>query len=147
MAETPKWKICWITGATGGIGSELSGQLAQELVACLGRGEQSLVLRNRRGWATALHCPTCGERVQCARCALSLTWHRSARRLRCHTCGFEQRYPDQCPTCGSAELNPLGEGTEKTRSAAPVSYMLNCVFGSTTGSSRIRSTRTFSRSQ
>jgi len=42
-----------------------------------------------------------------------MTWHRAARRLRCHYCGFEQRYPDACPRCGAAELNEIGEGTER----------------------------------
>ena len=43
----------------------VSELLAQELAACFARGDQALVLRNRRGWATALHCPACGERVEC----------------------------------------------------------------------------------
>jgi len=91
----------------------LSSPLAEELRACLGRGEQALILRNRRGWATALHCPTCGERVQCPQCSIAMTWHRAARRLRCHYCGFEQGHPDRCPHCGGDDLNQLGEGTER----------------------------------
>jgi primosomal protein N' (replication factor Y) len=93
--------------------SALSRALTEELRACLERGEQALILRNRRGWAAALHCPTCGERVQCTRCSIAMTWHRSARRLRCHYCSFEQGYPDGCPHCGAGELNQLGEGTER----------------------------------
>jgi primosomal protein N' (replication factor Y) len=91
----------------------LSRPLADELRACLDRGDQALILRNRRGWATALHCPTCGERVQCPQCSIAMTWHRAARRLRCHYCGFEQGHPDRCPHCGADELNQLGEGTER----------------------------------
>jgi primosomal protein N' (replication factor Y) len=91
----------------------LSAPLADELRACVDRGDQALILRNRRGWATALHCPTCGERVQCPRCSIAMTWHREARRLRCHYCGFEQGHPDRCPHCGGEELNQLGEGTER----------------------------------
>jgi len=91
----------------------LSVPLAEALRACVGRGDQALILRNRRGWATALHCPTCGERVQCPRCSIAMTWHRAAHRLRCHYCGFEQGHPDRCPHCGADELNQLGEGTER----------------------------------
>jgi len=92
----------------------LSSALRRELAACLARGDQALVLRNRRGWAAALHCPACGERVECPRCTIALTWHRLARRLRCHTCGFERAVPeDGCPKCAHPELHPLGEGTEK----------------------------------
>jgi primosomal protein N' (replication factor Y) len=94
--------------------SPLSSVLRSELEACLARGDQALVLRNRRGWAAALHCPACGERVECTRCTLALTWHRAIRRLRCHTCGAERPEPESgCPTCGHPELQPLGEGTER----------------------------------
>lgn len=91
----------------------LSRPLAESLRACLERGEQALVLRNRRGWAVALMCPACGERVSCPRCSIALTWHRSAARLRCHTCDFETTRPQGCPRCGSEVLNPLGEGSER----------------------------------
>jgi len=91
----------------------LSDPLVRALRSCIERGEQALILRNRRGWAVALHCPTCGERVQCVACSVSMTWHRSARRLRCHSCGFEQRYPESCPHCGAEQLHELGEGTER----------------------------------
>ncbi len=101
----------------------LSRDLVAELGACLARGEQALVLRNRRGWAPALHCPTCGERVSCSRCSLSLTWHRSEARLRCHYCALERPLPPCCPSCGAEGLNLLGEGTERIeeeiRSALP----------------------------
>jgi len=91
----------------------LSPVLIEELRACLERGDQALVLRNRRGWSVALFCPTCGERVQCGRCSLTLTWHRSASRLRCHACGFETEKPEECARCGSADLKLIGEGSER----------------------------------
>jgi primosomal protein N' (replication factor Y) len=87
--------------------------LIEELRSCLERGDQALVLRNRRGWSVALLCPTCGERVQCPRCSLTLTWHRSASRLRCHACGFETHKPEECGRCGSADLKLIGEGSER----------------------------------
>jgi primosomal protein N' (replication factor Y) len=91
----------------------LSSRLIEELRGCLGRGDQALILRNRRGWAAALLCASCGERVCCSRCSISLTWHRAQRRLRCHYCNAEEPYPDQCPSCGADELRQLGEGTER----------------------------------
>jgi primosomal protein N' (replication factor Y) len=87
--------------------------MLEELQACVGRGEQALVLRNRRGWAAALICPHCGHRIGCPSCAVSMTWHRSARRLRCHYCSREEPYPASCPQCGGEGLKMLGEGTEK----------------------------------
>jgi primosomal protein N' (replication factor Y) len=91
----------------------LSPQLSDELRACLDRGDQALVLRNRRGWSVALLCPRCGDRVQCPRCTITLTWHRSVRRLRCHACGFETAQPDECGHCGGDELKLIGEGSER----------------------------------
>ena len=101
------------TYQSGGEIQVLSPQLIDELGACLERGNQALVLRNRRGWAVALLCPTCGERVQCPRCSLTLTWHRSASRLRCHACGFETKRPEECSRCGSEDLKLIGEGSER----------------------------------
>jgi len=91
----------------------VSRRLIEEIHRCVEQGNQALILRNRRGWASALHCPTCGERVTCRQCSISMTWHRAARRLRCHYCGLEAGHPEACPQCGSAELTMLGEGTEQ----------------------------------
>ncbi|MBN8727103.1 MAG: primosomal protein N' [Xanthomonadales bacterium] len=81
--------------------------------ACLERGEQVLVFRNRRGYAPVLLCRDCGWRGQCAACERPFTLHRREGRLRCHHCGREQRAPRACPGCGSLALAPLGTGTER----------------------------------
>jgi primosomal protein N' (replication factor Y) len=91
----------------------VSAPLLAALAETLERGEQALVLRNRRGWAIALLCPACGKRVSCRQCSLALTWHRGIRRLRCHGCGREERRPETCPSCGGDALNELGDGTER----------------------------------
>ena len=96
-----------------GVIAPLSSRLAEELRACVDRGEQALVLRNRRGWAAAVLCPRCGERLTCSRCSVAMTWHRSQRRLRCHYCGAEEGFPPACPGCGADDLKLVGEGTEK----------------------------------
>jgi primosomal protein N' (replication factor Y) len=91
----------------------LSETLALELRSCVERGEQALVLRNRRGWAAALFCPRCGNRVLCPNCSVAMTWHRSEDRLRCHYCGAQQSLPPACPACAGPGLKQLGEGTER----------------------------------
>jgi primosomal protein N' (replication factor Y) len=91
----------------------LSAALVDALVACMSRGEQALILRNRRGWAAAILCPACGQRLTCRLCSLALTWHKKDRRLRCHACGGQHPLPSSCPSCGGAELRELGEGTER----------------------------------
>lgn len=91
----------------------LSRPLVTALVGCLERGEQALILRNRRGWAAAILCPACGQRLTCRHCSLALTWHKKERRLRCHACGGWQPLPVLCPSCGGEDLRELGEGTER----------------------------------
>ena len=81
--------------------------------ACLGRGEQVLVFRNRRGYAPVLFCHACGWSAHCTRCDRPLTLHRGAARLRCHHCGAEERVPSACPACASTALAPQGQGTER----------------------------------
>jgi len=96
----------------GGV-APLSSRLTEALRACVERGEQALVLRNRRGWAAAVLCPTCGERIGCKRCSIAMTWHRAQQRLRCHYCGLEESFPAGCPKCTADDLQLVGEGTEK----------------------------------
>ena len=91
----------------------LSDPLVAALRSCLERGEQALVLRNRRGWAASILCPSCGQRLTCRSCSLSLTWHKKERQLRCHGCGLHQPRPSTCPACGGTDLHELGEGTER----------------------------------
>ena len=77
------------------------------------RGEQSLVFLNRRGYAPTLYCPSCAWVSPCPRCSARLVLHRSGQRLKCHHCGHEARIPTACPSCGSADLKALGQGTQR----------------------------------
>jgi primosomal protein N' (replication factor Y) len=83
------------------------------LKACLARGEQSLVLLNRRGYAPVLHCAACGWKSECAHCSAWRVFHRTDRTLRCHHCGLTHRVPRACPECGNVDIQPLGHGTQK----------------------------------
>ena len=85
----------------------------QALSETLARGEQSLVFLNRRGYAPALYCPSCAWVSPCPSCSARLVLHQSARRLKCHHCGFESRIPTECPGCGSPDLKALGQGTQR----------------------------------
>jgi primosomal protein N' (replication factor Y) (superfamily II helicase) len=79
----------------------------------LERGEQSLVFINRRGYAPVLSCEACGWAAGCERCSAHLVLHAADRRLRCHHCGWEERIPRACPTCGNPDLRPVGRGTQR----------------------------------
>ncbi|MFN3630775.1 MAG: primosomal protein N', partial [Casimicrobiaceae bacterium] len=83
----------------------------------LARGEQSLVLVNRRGYAPALYCPHCAWTAPCRHCDAKLTWHQADRRLRCHHCGWQEAPPAHCPACGHPELVAVGVGTQRVEAA------------------------------
>jgi primosomal protein N' (replication factor Y) len=75
--------------------------------------EQVMLLHNRRGFSTFAACRSCGERMQCVNCALTLTYHRRDRRMLCHYCGYAAGVPTQCPKCASEHMYFLGVGSEK----------------------------------
>ena len=77
------------------------------------RGEQCLVLLNRRGFAPVLHCHACGWKSDCPHCSAHQVFHKIDRTLRCHHCGFAQRVPRACPSCGNPDIAPVGRGTEQ----------------------------------
>lgn len=77
------------------------------------RGEQILVLLNRRGYAPVLHCHDCGWKSECPHCSAYRVFHKLDRTLRCHHCGFTQPVPRACPSCGNLDISPLGRGTEQ----------------------------------
>ena len=79
----------------------------------LARGEQSLLLLNRRGYAPVLHCGACSWKSQCPHCSAWRVFHKNDRSLRCHHCGLAERVPRACPDCGNLDIAPIGRGTEK----------------------------------
>ena len=79
----------------------------------LRRGEQAIVLLNRRGYAGYVHCDLCGHVMTCTDCELSLTYHNRERRLVCHHCGRLYPQPPLCPACGQAPLTRANPGTER----------------------------------
>jgi primosomal protein N' (replication factor Y) len=91
----------------------ISRKLADELEQRLSRGEQAMVLLNRRGYSAFVMCRTCGETVQCKNCAVSMTYHKNSHRLECHYCGHMAKPPALCPKCGSEYVQYLGTGSEK----------------------------------
>ncbi|MGH9601081.1 MAG: replication restart helicase PriA, partial [Terriglobales bacterium] len=91
----------------------LSRALLGELRERLERGEQAIVLLNRRGYSATVFCRACGHSLQCTNCAISLTHHKRAQRLMCHYCGYARPIPKICPECGSEYVYFLGSGSEK----------------------------------
>ena len=98
---------------TDGSPSSLSGVLREEIRANLDRGEQTILLINRRGYNTVVKCAQCGEVASCPNCSIALTYHRANGRLMCHYCGYSQAISDSCPKCGSRYIQYAGAGTQK----------------------------------
>ena len=90
-----------------------ASRTAAILSECFGRGEQAILLLNRRGFSPRLLCRACGEDFRCANCSIARTYHRRRERLLCHYCGNEIPRPAACPSCGSEVLMPVGFGTER----------------------------------
>jgi primosomal protein N' (replication factor Y) (superfamily II helicase) len=90
-----------------------SEALEAGVVAGLAKGEQTLLLLNRRGYAAFLHCPDCGEVWQCPHCSISLTVHQAPAGLRCHYCGHEEPLPFSCRTCANPVQQMRGVGTQQ----------------------------------
>jgi len=95
----------------------LSAALVAQIGATLERGEQALLFLNRRGFAPTLICHACGWVAECTRCDARLVIHAAERQLRCHHCGHEQPTLRDCPKCRTADLRPLGLGTERVEQA------------------------------
>jgi len=98
-----------------------SRSLVEQIHAALGRGEQALILLNRRGYSFTVICRACGTKLECQNCAIALTHHkphdteiaRQGQRLECHYCGYKRTVPSKCPQCESEHLYYLGAGSEQ----------------------------------
>lgn len=91
----------------------LSQRLRTALREVVERGEQAMVLLNRRGYTRVMLCRQCGEAVGCRACSIALTWHQVGQKLMCHYCGATRGRPAACPACGSPHLHDFGSGTQR----------------------------------
>jgi primosomal protein N' (replication factor Y) len=91
----------------------LSPSLERAMRYALADAGQVILLLNRRGFSTHVHCPACGYVESCRFCDLALTYHRQRDVTLCHYCGYEQQPPQRCPKCGQVQVRYQGLGTEK----------------------------------
>ena len=99
-----------------------SRSLVDQTRQAIERGEQAIILLNRRGYSFAVLCRACGQKLECQNCAIALTHHkpsgedqivRAGQRLECHYCGFKRIVPSKCPNCESEHLYFLGAGSQQ----------------------------------
>lgn len=87
--------------------------LIKEINSVIEKGEQVILLLNRRGYSSFVTCSNCGESIKCPNCDITLTYHKSSNILRCHYCGYATKYQVTCPSCHENSLKDLGVGTER----------------------------------
>ena len=93
--------------------SMLSNELYSSIEENLKEKRQTILFLNRRGYSTFIMCRDCGYTVKCKNCNISLTYHRSEKKLKCHYCGYEQNIVTVCPECHSEKIRYFGTGTQK----------------------------------
>lgn len=91
----------------------LSMPLQTEIKETLSKGQQVILLINRRGFSTFTQCQACGHVIQCPNCAIPMIWHSKDQMLKCHYCNHAEYFPDVCPECGSDAFKNSGTGTQK----------------------------------
>ena len=92
--------------------SHFNKVLLDKIEERLERGEQVLLFQNRRGYSPYISCGDCGWSARCPHCNVTLTLH-GGNKLTCHYCGYSEPMPKRCPACQTAEVAPMGFGTEK----------------------------------
>ncbi|MFQ6675730.1 MAG: primosomal protein N', partial [Fidelibacterota bacterium] len=101
----------------GDYGVTLSRLLTERITETLERGEQVILLQNRRGFSPIVSCRDCGHVEMCRNCKISLTYHKAEHGLKCHYCNYRKPVPDTCESCRGIRLLPGGVGTQKVEEA------------------------------
>lgn len=106
IVDTASEPMCGASGI-------FSERLVTEINENLTKGEQSILLLNRRGYHTFISCSSCREPVKCPNCSIPMTYHKVNNRLMCHYCGYSTDMVSKCPSCGGDKLKLTGLGTQK----------------------------------
>ncbi|MFQ5639737.1 MAG: primosomal protein N' [bacterium] len=100
----------------------LSRLLAREIAARLAKKQQIILLLNRRGFSSHIKCKECGYSEHCVNCEITLTYHLTGKRLRCHFCGYTKKAPSNCPDCSGSDLRFRGAGTQKVEETIKAAF-------------------------
>ena len=91
----------------------LSVKLHDAIEKNLQEKRQTILFLNRRGYSTFIMCRECGYTVKCKNCNISMTYHKTENKLKCHYCGYEENVVTVCPECKSTKIRYFGTGTQK----------------------------------
>lgn len=90
-----------------------STRLSEEITKNIASGQQTILFLNKRGYASFVLCRSCGIRLKCRHCNITMTYHSNDNRLICHYCGYTVKLPSLCPKCGSSSIRQFGTGTQR----------------------------------
>ncbi len=102
--------------------SIFSDELKSAIESRIAKGEQTLLLINRRGHSQFVMCRSCGETMRCKQCGISLTYHKENDALMCHHCGHKEPMPKTCPNCSSKHIRYMGLGSEQVEDAVKKTF-------------------------
>ena len=120
--ELPKVELIDMNKEVSKAKGHFSLPLIDEINKTIEKGEQVILLLNRRGYSSFVTCSNCGKSIKCPNCDITLTYHKSSNILRCHYCGYATNYEITCPSCHEKSLKDLGVGTER------IEEEINCIF-------------------
>jgi primosomal protein N' (replication factor Y) len=112
-AEQPARRPSDTAEADAAFALAISPPLEAALRDRLAKREQSILLLNRRGYASFIQCNSCGDVAVCPNCSISLTYHRTPERLVCHYCQHTEPVHRLCQRCGGQRLRQRGLGTQQ----------------------------------
>jgi primosomal protein N' (replication factor Y) len=117
--------------------SIFSSELSEEIEKNINAGQQTILFLNKRGYASFVLCRSCGIRLKCRYCNITMTYHSVDDRLICHYCGYTVKMPAVCPKCGSNHIRQFGTGTQKVeeelRKSFPGASVIRMDMDTTTG--------------
>ena len=112
-AKLPDVKVLDLKQYRSAMRGPIAVPLYEAIREALDKNEQTILLYNRRGFASYLQCEHCGDIPECPNCSVSLTFHKSKRQLRCHYCGYSERQHERCKECGHDAMESQGSGTQQ----------------------------------
>ncbi len=102
-----------------------STALSTEIQKNIDAGQQTILFLNKRGYASFILCRSCGIKLKCRHCNITMTYHADDNRLICHYCGYTVKMPSSCPKCGSSSIRQFGTGTQKVEEELKI-YFPGC---------------------
>ncbi|SMP39029.1 primosomal protein N' [Fibrobacter sp. UWB10] len=112
QAPLPKVQIVDMGKMRQQKGILLSPTLREALTDCIEKGDQAIILMNRRGFSKMRVCTECGETLYCKHCHIPLVYHKQYRSLMCHYCAALYPVNTPCSACGAETYEFVGGAIE-----------------------------------